>query len=147
MQSTDEVPTTTYQHLIGTLQSTDNISPLKSGNIFTDIVLLSDNTPQAQNRPRMIRCVKHPLADRDGTYIASIRSRRLSESLRDVLVEVNILRASYWETQPIDHQRFGRKEAMAREHSIKVVGLAIKTQENKERRNRPVKWTRLCDVM
>jgi hypothetical protein len=39
----------------------------------------------------------------------------------------------YWELQTLDDQRFGRREAMAREHSIKVVGLAIKAQEDKER--------------
>jgi len=64
-----------------------------------------------------------------------------------ILIEVKTCRAIYWEQQPLDHQRFGRREAMARDHSIKVVGLAITAQEESERRNRPVEWNSPCTVM
>jgi len=35
---------------------------------------------------------------------------------------------------------------MAREHSIKVIGLAIEAQEDKER-ELGLKWTSLCHMM
>lgn len=66
MQSVTEAPITIYRHHTTPLFPTDDITPLGSGNIFTDIIVVS--SPQA--RPRGIKCVKHPLNDRDAGFLS-----------------------------------------------------------------------------
>jgi hypothetical protein len=125
MQPINECPITKYHHHTGPLRPTDKISPLGSGNIFTDIIVLDNETQTTQSHPRHIKCVRHPLDDRDGGFLAANWSRWRLEKLQSVLIEVKDDRKAYWERQPYDHRRFGRREALAREHSIKVVGQAI----------------------
>jgi hypothetical protein len=69
--------------------------------------------------------------------------------MRGVLLEVRECRTVYWAQQPDDHRRFGRREALAREHSVKVIDLAILDQEEREREAREgrMRRDRLCAVM
>jgi hypothetical protein len=53
----------------------------------------------------------------------------------------------FWVQQPDDHQRFGRREALAREHSIKVIGFAIEHQEDRKRREKSLKFPILCAMI
>ena len=143
MQPVTETPITIYRHHTTPLLPTDDITPLGSGNIFTDIIVVS--SPQA--RPRGIKCIKHPLDDRYAGFISVNWAGQRLANLRRVLVEVQECRTAYWAQQPADHQRFGRREALAREHSIKVIEMAIEYQGEMESRKPRVRWTTMCAVM
>lgn len=145
MQSVTEGPITVYRHYTTPLLPTDGISPLGSGSIFTDIVIISG----PQTRARVIKCVKHPLNDRDAGFLSVNWERQRLGNLRRVLVEVQECRTAYWTQQPADHQRFGRREALAREHSTKIIEMAIvyANQDEREKREGRVRWTTMCAVM
>ena len=145
MQSVTETPITIYCHYTHPVLPTDEIAPLGSGNIFTDIIIISG----PQTRPRVIKCVKHPLNDRDAGFLSVNWERQRLEILRHVLVEVQKLRTAYWAQQLADHQRFGRREALAREHSIKIVEVAIgyADQDEREKLEGRVRRTSVCGVM
>lgn len=145
MQSVTEAPITIYRHYTHPILQSDEISPLGSGNIFTDIVVISG----PKTCPRVIKCVKHPLNDRDAGFLSVNWERQRLENLRRVLVEVQETRTAYWAQQPADHRRFGRREALAREHSIKVIEMVIVylDQDEREKREGRVRWTTICAVM
>lgn len=147
MQPTTETPIIKYHHHTAPLRPTDKISPLGSGNIFTDIIILDNETQPTQSHQRQIKCVRHPLDDRDGGSLAANWSRWRLKKLQSVLVEVKECRTAYWEEQPHDQSRFGRREALAREHSIRVIGQAIASQQERNRRERRVEGPMMCDVM
>lgn len=146
MQSITEVPITSYSYSHNTHPPlpNDNISPLGSGNIFTNIIIISNN-PQ----PLVIKCIRHPLNDRDAGFLSGNWSRERLRKMRSVLLEVKECRTVYWAQQPDDHQRFGRREALAREHSVKVIDSVILDQEEREgeRREGRMRRDRLCAVM
>jgi len=97
----------------------------------------------------VIKCVKHPLNDRDAGFLSVNWERQRLVNLRRVLVEVQEFRTAYWAQQPADHQRFGRREALAREHSIKIVEMAIGYADHDEREKREgrTRRTSVCVVM
>lgn len=132
MQSVTEALITIYRHYTHPILPTDEISPLGSGNIFTDIVVISG----PKIRPRVIKCIKHPLNDRDAGFLSVNWERQCLENLRRVLVEVQEFRTAYRAQQPADHRRFERREALAREHSIKVIEMAIVYLDQDEREKR-----------
>jgi hypothetical protein len=145
MQSVTEAPITIYRHYTNPVLPTDEISPLGSGNIFTDIIVASS----PQTRPRVIKCVKHPLNGRDAGFLSVNWEKQRLETLRRVLVEVQECGTAYWAQQPADHQRFGRREALAREHSIKIIEMAIvyADQDEREKREGRTRRTSVCVVM
>lgn len=145
MQSVTEAPITIYRHYTHPILTTDDISPLGSGNIFTDVIIISG----PQTRPRVIKCVKHPLNDRDAGFLSVNWERQRLVNLRRVLVEVQEFRTAYWAQQPADHQMFGWREALAREHSIKIVEMAIGYADHDEREKREgrTRRTSVCVVM
>jgi hypothetical protein len=147
IQPITETPMTKYQLHTAPFLPTDNVSPLGSSNIFTDIVILDNETQPTQYHPRHIKCVRHPLDDRDGAFLAPNWSRWHLAKLQRILLEVKEYRTAYWERQPSDHRRFGRREVLAREHSIKFVGQAIADQEESNRRKRRVEGPMMCAVM
>ena len=84
MQSVTEAPVTIHRHYTTPLLQTDEICPLSSGNIFTDTIVLSG----PQTSTRVIKCVKHPLNDRDaGLFSANCSEQRLA-SLQRILGEI-----------------------------------------------------------
>lgn len=145
MQSVTEAPITIYRHYTHPILPTDEISLLGSGNIFTDIIIISS----PQTRPRVIKCVKLPLNDRDAGFLSVNWDRARLENLRRVLVEVQECRTAYWAQQLADHQRFGRREALAREHSIKIIEMAIgfAYEDEREKREGRLRRTSVCGVM
>lgn len=150
MQSITEAPVTIYRHNTCPLLPTDDVSPLGSGKIFTDIVIIGDNNSAENTRtcPRVIKCVNNPLDDRDWGFLSVNWSAQRLESLRLILIEVQEFRKAYRAQQPEDHRRFGRREALAREHSIKIIGLAIADQqEDQERREARAGRTSTCATM
>lgn len=143
MESVTETPVPTYHHHTTPLLPTDDISTLGSGSIFTDMIVLSS----PQNQPRVIKCIKHPLDDRDAGYLSvNWRDQRLQD-LRRILIEVGECRKAYWAQQSDDDQRFGRRKALAREHSIKAIGFAIEHQEDRKRREKSLKFPVLCAII
>lgn len=143
MEPVTETPLDKYRDHTAPLLLTDDISTLGSGSIFTDIVVLSN----PQTRPRVIKCVKHPLDDRDAGFLSTNWSDQRLQDLRRILIEVGECRKVFWVQQPDDHQRFGRREALAREHSIKVIGFAIEHQEDRKRREKSLKFPILCAMI
>ena len=147
MQPVTETPITSYYHKTYPTLPNDRISTLGSGNLFTDIIIISNNAPHSQ--PRVIKCIRHPLNDRDAGFLSGNWSRERLQKMRSVLLEVKECRAVYWAQQPDDHRRFGRREALAREHSIKIIDLTILDQEEREREKREgrMRRTSWCAVM
>jgi hypothetical protein len=78
MQSVTETPIITYRRHTTPLFPTDDISTLGSGSISTDIIVL--NSPQTL--PRVSKCVKHPLDDRDAGFPSANWNRQRLEILQ-----------------------------------------------------------------
>ena len=144
MQSVTEASVTIYRnYTTPLLLPIAEISPLSSGNIFTDAIVLRG----PQTRTRVIRCVKHPLNDRDAKLFSANWSGQGLVSLQSVLGEVQKFRMAYWTQQLADHQRFGRREALKREYSSKVIEMATVRQEERRKRRGPARRNTMCAVM
>lgn len=126
MPSTNEFRTTAHYHNFEELRPNDKFTLLGSGNVHTDVVDMSKPEVRGQ---RTIQCIKHPLTDRD--LNSKTWNKQQLEQLRDVLADVEASRRLYWARQPVDAGRLGRRESMAREHSIRVVERAIDSTRQK----------------
>jgi hypothetical protein len=143
MQQPTSPQPTIHHHKATHPNFSSDISTIGSGTFANDVAHLGVHNDSPSHR--IIRRVKHPLTDSD--LDSAAWTKQQLEQLRDVLVNLDADRKLFWSNQPVDAGRFGRRESMARQCSIRVIERAIGAVERRERRTRSLVERGGCLVM